>query len=232
MTIGGELPYLVGNLIAFPMLALAWLAAGPQRRAMVASGALCTPLGALSLVLDEYWLPRRIGRLPLGIEDFLFSFQAGASAWFWGSLPFRHRLVAIIDWRPMLRRALNVVAAFAAGLALLWMGGMSGPTPIFLASLVISTAAVAWRPRLWRFAATTGMLFTSSYALLLWALFAILPGLAGEWPSGPQWTVPFLGLPVGEYVWALVGAPAHVLCFCYIAQAELLEPAHVRKRAH
>lgn len=230
MTIGGEFPYLVGNLIAMPMLALAWFAAGPQRRAMVASGALCTPLGALSIVLDEYWLPRRIGGLPLGVEDFLFSFQAGASAWFWGSLPFRHRLVAMIDCRRMFKRASSVAAGFAVGLAMLWAGGMSGPAPIFLASLVIVTIAVAWRPRLWRFAAATAMFFTGSYVVLLWALFAMVPGLAGEWPSGPQWTEPLLGLPVGEYVWALVGAPAHVLCFCYIAQADLLESARVLER--
>ncbi|MBL8838117.1 MAG: hypothetical protein JNL66_17840 [Alphaproteobacteria bacterium] len=227
----GEQPYLVGNLIALPMLALAWLAAGPQRRAMVASGAFCAPLGALSIVMGDYWSPQRVGGLALGLEDFLFSFQAGASAWFWGSLVVRRSLVVTIALRAMIGRLLGVAIASAAILSILWAAGMSGPAAVFVLSLVIVGAVLAWRPRLWGVAAATALLFSGTYVLLLWGLFALLPELSSQWPSGAVWATPVFGLPVGEYIWALVGAPAHVLCFCYIAQADLHDPARERQRS-
>ncbi len=189
---------------------------------MLASGAIFTPWGALSPLLDAYWAPARLGGFALGIEDFLISFQTGASIWFWGSLPFRTRLVVVLAVRPMLGRATWLAAVFLPMLALLWALGFSGIAQAVIVPAILAGALLVRRPDLWPMAVSASIGYTATYAVLLTLLNALVPDTAAEWRPGQWWTTRMAGLPVGELIWAMVGAPAHMLCFAFIADAELL----------
>ena len=218
-----QYPFLVANLLALPFLALAFLVAGRQRFAMIVSGLLFTPWGTFSPLLDDYWSPARLGGYPVGVEDFVISFQTGASIWFWASLPQRRRLGVELRLRPLLVRAFCLAAGFLLGVAALTLAGISAITQVIIIPAAIVGVLLWLRPRLWRLALSASVGYSVSYAILLSALYALLPNLAGEWRAGQPWTIPVLSLPLGEIAWALVGAPAHALCFAFVAQARIAD---------
>ena len=214
-------PYLVANLLALPALAIAFLAAGPQRAPMLASGAIFAPWGACSPLLDEYWSPARIGGGPIGFEDFLISFQTGAAIWFWASLPLRRRLSLSLRLPAMLARASLLAVAFIAAAAVLHLVGLTGIAQAVTIPPLAAAAILARRPNLWPLAAAATIGYTTTYAILLQGLFLLLPALAGEWRESQWWTTTLAGLPIGELIWASVGAPSHALCFAVICDATL-----------
>jgi hypothetical protein len=221
-------PYLVANLVALPLLIAQFVVAGPQRAAMFASGALFTPWGALAPLLSDYWSPARVGGLPMGIEDFVISFQTGAAIWFWASLPVRQTIVVDLRLLPMVAKSACFAVGFLAAAAVLAAIGVSAITQVIVLPAILATILLQSRPSHWRFALSAAVCYTLWYCMLLLVLYSFLPNLAAEWRTGQFWTISVLGLPLGEIVWALVGSTAHALLFANIARARFREPLPAR----
>jgi hypothetical protein len=217
-----QFPYLAANLIALPFLGLALIVAGPQRRATMASGVLCTPAGFLSPFLADYWSPARLGGWPVGVEDFLISFQTGAWAWFLASLPWRNRLQIELNVRLVLLRAAPLAFMFCIGMWLAGFVGISGMTQAILLPTILAAGLLVHRPELWRLALAASLIYGTIYPIVLWSLLAMWPHMALDWRSDPPWTSTYLGLPLGDIVWTFVGAPAHVLTFAFVTQARFV----------
>lgn len=217
-----QFPYLAANLVALPLLGLALIVAGQQRRATIASGLLLAPAGFASPFLSDYWSPARLGGWPVGIEDFLVSFQTGAWAWFFASLPWRDRLRIEFDMRSVLLRAGFVACIFSMGFWLCGAVGMSGMTRSIVLPAVLLTWLLVHRPEFWRPALAAGLIYGAVYPCVLWGLLALWPHMAVDWRSDPPWTSIYFGLPLGDIVFTSVAAPAHVMAFAFVTRAQFV----------
>lgn len=217
-------PYFTAVLFGLPQLLFAFLVAGPQRCAMLASGFLFLPWVLGAPLFDSYWSPTRIGDLPIGIEDLLYCFQTGAACWFWGSLADRQRLV--LDLRPqqLARRCGLIALPIAAAMAILHAAGM----PAIGYSLAVTTGVVvvllALRPWLWRVALAASLGYTTTYVVFLWEVFMIWPEATGLWPTSGPAAARVLGVPLMEIAFAAIGAPAHALVVAVASQANFADP--------
>lgn len=80
--------YLTANILgAIPVLFIL-LRRPDLARPMITIGLLAMPLTFFDLLyVPDYWVPKTLFEIPLGIEGFIFSFEAGALfAAFWGNL--------------------------------------------------------------------------------------------------------------------------------------------------
>ena len=217
--------YLVANLFALPMLLVFFFVAGPQRRAMAASGVVFMAWSVGAPLFDAYWSPARIGGLPVGIEDLLYCFQSGAGVWFWGSLADRRRLIVELRLRSVATNTVMIAIPIAAGFAVLGAAGLDAITQSIIVLSVVVAVLLARAPWFWRVALAASVGCTANYILFLWALFAIWPDAAALWPATGLWTVRALGIPIGEIPIAVIGPPAHALIFAFVARARFVTPA-------
>jgi hypothetical protein len=219
--IGDGYFYLAANLAAVPLLLAAWLMAGPQRKAMLASGACFLPWAVGAPLFDDYWSPARWGGFSPGIEDLLYCFMSGMSVWFWGSMPMRGSLVTDLTPLRIAPRLAVVAAAVVLGFGL--FGTVLGASPMMQASLVSASAITVLLtkfPWCWPIALSAGLGYGITYMLFLHALFALWPDFEAVWSENHAWTTPFLGLPKGELVVAFLGGAAQALIFSFVVQVK------------
>lgn len=192
--------YLLANLpvLAAVALALVWLRRSHLGRVAFWSGLGCLPCGLLALMHNgEYWSPVRLGGAPLGIEDFIFSFEAGAGAWLAAAWPLRRRLAgAASDGRVLLWGGAAGAASWG-----LWRAGAEVMISTLAGTLGLLVVLLARRFRLWPLALTGMAVFTPVYFAVVRIQFAFWPDYILAWnPAGP-WAAPVWGIPLGEIVW-------------------------------
>lgn len=218
-------PYLFTGLFGLATVALAWLVAGAQRRMMLLAGIVTLPFFPFAALFNhEYWWPTRLGGGRFGIEDAIYTFVLGASAWFFASVLFRDRYAAEGGAALFMRRTIAVTVVAFAAFGLLFALGVGATLP----SMLVPTAITAWvlsqKPALWRLSLCGAIGCCALYyaELLLW--FAIWPQMRNWWTPGTPWSRSFLGEPIGDVVWsALVGA-AHPAILGYLCNVCRISP--------
>lgn len=220
-------PYLAANLFALPQTLFGLVIAGPQRRAMAASGVLFLPWSLGAPLFESYWSPARVGGLPVGMEDLLYCFQAGAATWFWCSMADRRRLTVDLRRWPLLARSILVAVPIAAGFVALGTAGVSGVMQSILVTSIVVVVLLVCLPRFWRVALAASVGYTATYVVFLWEVFAIWPDAATMWPAAGPLSDRVLGVPIGEIAFAAIGAPAHALIVAFVTRADFA--ARVRR---
>jgi len=213
-------PYMAWSLLVLGAFALT-LAACParHRRGAILGGLLALPCalsGALLCVLlyltgegalseeTVYWAPVRIGSppIPLGVEDFVYSFAAGGIAWILAIGKVRDRLVL----RPRHRQVLvRLGLAHACGLLLAAAACETNARPmscLLAPAVIVGMAVLAVRPRNWRIAARGAAGFTIFQFLLLKALFVAAPEFRASWNTDSLWGPALWDVPLDEIAFA------------------------------
>jgi hypothetical protein len=217
-------PYLMAHvgLVALAMLVLRYV---PKRRRRIACwfGAACVPGAVINFAEWDYWCPVRWLGGSLGPEDILFDFLNGLIVglmvpipWPAGQTPPSH---------PRLRRYLPLTSAAM----LLFAGLISFGVSVFVASLwvmaVWSAGLLALRPRNIVPAAWVLCAFVPIYWAIVRVQFFLWPHYVHQWdpvhPLGFVW----LGVPVGELVWAAVFGVFWPALMLFVLEPPALAPA-------
>jgi len=213
-------PYLAGTLRSLPLYTAALWYAGPQRTAMLLAGACALPLNVvpfLDLAAEGYyWRPNRLGGLYIGVEDFLFLFQAGGASWFLTTLFLpREKLDARHIPAGVGRLALLLAAGLAATVALQFLGA-----PYMAAAFVGPTFVLGYllfrRRDAWKLGVVGCLSYTALYYFQVIATLALWPtALDAGNATGPL-TRPLLGMPAGEWIWALIFGSIHPMLVAFV----------------
>ncbi|MBL8663840.1 MAG: hypothetical protein JNM29_13475 [Candidatus Odyssella sp.] len=224
-------PYFVAALLLLATIPVYLAAAGTQRRAAAWSGLLFAPLAlGAPLLGTDYWAARRLGGMPLGLEDAIYFGQLGVASWFFASLPLRHRLH--LDLRPgaLAVRALVLVSALIAGLAVGVAAGVSAIEWAFVTWGALIAGVLAWRSALWPLALSAALLHGAALAITMAILLAMWPELGRLWSQSHPLGRRVLGIPFGEILWGTVAPAAIALAFGFASRAQL-SSARPRRRA-
>lgn len=224
-------PYLATTLWGLVTVALCWCFADGQRRAMLLSGAICLPFLPLAATYNDgsYWTPRHLeipGVLPItafggpvGVEDVICLFIAGARAWFFATLPGRRRWTATATAAQFARRAAAISGAALTVIGMLRLTGVGYVAISFAVPLAVGAAIAFRRPGLrpLAVAGALGSVVASGIELRLY--FLLWPDWPSAWAHDAFTSADILGTKLGDLLWwALFGA-VHPLVFAYCAGA-------------
>ena len=199
-------PYLVANIPLLVTIVVVGTCARPRRFAQtfVPAGLLCIPSALIAFTFEgDYWAPDRLGGLMIGIEDVIFSFNAGALAWLLAAWPFRRRIRATVEMKAAMTRfaSLSLIGGIVIIGSHLW--GNHSMVGFAAASLVVLSVILALGPKRWVLAVTGGLLFTTAHTLLVRIQFWIWPDYVTFWNREGLLGTSFVGVPLIEPLWAL-----------------------------
>lgn len=239
MTLGqldGHL-YLVTTLSGLLTVALCWGLAGSQRRMMLASGAACVPFFPLAGTYNNgsfwtpthleipYLLPTTAFGGPVGIEDVMCLFIAGARAWFFATLPARRQWIATATPGLFLRRWAAVSAAALAGVATLRMIGLGYVLISLVLPLALGIVIAVLNPGYWRLSIGGAIGGALLAGLELRVYFLLWPEWPSAWTQGVFSSTDVLGVKLGDMLWWLLVGAVHPLVMAYCAGSVQVRPA-------
>jgi hypothetical protein len=116
----GAYPYMFAYVIGMPVYLAVLIAARRSFVSILAAGLVLVPFAPLAVFHETaYWSPRRIGGLPVGVEDALYLFVSGSFAYALAGLvhPFPQIRISGVT-RAARRVALITIAALVVSIAL------------------------------------------------------------------------------------------------------------------
>jgi hypothetical protein len=200
-------PYLFANLpILAAVILLPQLAPNRDyRRAAVFSGLACLPCSLAEITSGEYWRPVLLSRIPIGVEDMIFTYSFGAAAWMIAALwCLESCTVGIRTFRAAFLRLLPWAFTTVAAGMVVWLTGMPHLTAILISSSGLLLFLLIRRASLWRLAVAGLVFFTPLYMFIVNFQFAVWPNYLSYWNTGGPWGTLVLGIPRGEIAWAAV----------------------------
>ena len=208
-------PYLSTELIGLPGLALAFIIARTWRLEMLFAGMVLVPFSSLALLHQpDFWNPKRLGGMSLGVEDALYLFQSGAFAFLGARLVRAEGGLRRLTERVVWNRLAIVTSLGAAALAAARSAGLSMFDATVVTMVAVTLAIVAIRPKL-TIAGLAGALCYGSYHYANLRIgLALWPDFANAWSPG-YWAEPMLGVPRGELAFALALGAAHPLTLLF-----------------
>ena len=220
-------PYLAFDAVGLAVVALGWLAAGPQRRMMLLAGTMHLLLlpGAWWLA-GEVWTPVNVFGGRLSLEDAVYTFVFGAGAWCSATLAFREDYAANANVTLFLRRSALVAAPSIFAYGALLASGLGAVLPAF----AIPTAVAGWllvrHPDLRRLALCGGIGTALVYYAMLRLWFVVWPQARSWWTPDTLWSEDFIGVPLIEAGWALMMGAVHPTVMAFLCDVRrLAEPA-------
>ncbi len=203
-------PYLGGALLTLALSAVMLELAGTQRRMVLLAGVVGIAFTPMAVLFNgSYWNTSRLFGWPFGIEDVLYIFATGSSAWFfasWAGGPTRAAAP-----RPQLSpwRLIVITAGAMLALRLFTLAGLPPALSLYaipagLTMLVLSRRSAFRRPAL---AGALGCVVLS-LVVLRWC-FWLWPHFRDDWVA-TSWTgQPLLSIPLGDLVWSAVFGATH-----------------------
>jgi hypothetical protein len=213
-------PYLIANIPLFFLIAMAVKVVKPDnyRRLSLWSGLACLPCSILALLHNKsYWNPTRLGNWPIGIEDLVFSFVTGTMVWLLAGWPYRHRLTNNIRLSVWVRRTLFTGLIFGGICLLLWESGIIGLENTLIAGILTLLIILLRKPALWPLTASGVLFFLPIYVFIVKIQFSVWPDYLLQWNLTGPLGATFLGIPIGEMVYAVVFAavwPTYIAFIC------------------
>lgn len=204
-TVFSNHPYFFTNLITFILVhSTARIFLDPARkRSIILSGVINMNAFPFLVFLEgAYWSPIRFGGGLLGIEDALCSYDVSALLWLVLCINLTFSEGFQPQWKRLILRLLTlgliISVVFICGCLL----GLRGMTSLLVTQLVILPLLYFLRPNAWRLSLKAMLLYPLLYLALVRVYFWIWPDFLNQWNLGGPWGTVFLGLPIGELIWA------------------------------
>ncbi len=198
-----DYPYLLTVIIYLSLLFAGARRFPAQLRSILLSAGLGTPCSLLALfVVPEYWKPYLIVDLPVGPEDFLFSFATGGISWLLFCAIRRSSQEECMNTSPRAGRYISCVALgwiFYEGMRLT---GFEYTLSIWI-SIYLFGGLFLFLKRPYGIAALgSSIAFAAVYALILKGALLLWPEILGYWGADAAGRQLF-GMPWMEIAWAL-----------------------------
>ncbi len=169
---------------------------------MLVSAALFIPPIWLGLFCEpEYWTPRRVVNLPIGIEDFLFCFAAGGLVWVAATALPHRRVITRIRPQVFVKRYVMCVLVSVSLAMLLILVGVNSMVSYMVVALPVAAFILILSPSLWPLAIAGPLFLTVPYLLFVAGLFRFSPLYIQQWTAENLWGIYVLGVPLEEVVW-------------------------------
>lgn len=194
-----------------------------QFKLVFLGGMANTPCFLFLVFLEgEYWNPVRLGGWKLGIEDALISFIVGALVWL-SILISKNQKIFYINPDLQTHKRYGLLAGFSVGFFLIFIfAGFQKMTSLIL-SISIIGLFLFFRQKKLRVLAVKGIWkFPVFYLILVKFLFFLWPGFLFQWNLSSLWGTPILGIPLGEYTWALAFGFYWPLFVGYLLEVEVV----------
>jgi hypothetical protein len=211
----GAYPYMFAYVIGMPVYLAVLIAARRSFVSILAAGLVLVPFAPLAVFHETaYWSPRRIGGLPVGVEDALYLFVSGSFAYALAGLvhPFPQIRISGVT-RAARRVALITIAALVVSIAF-----ALAPFGGFMASCIIAGTAGVAGIALWPSRARAALAAGAGSALYhgsnLAGILAINPDFASAFASGARPAAIFMT----EMLFQFLLAAAHVLYFAWVIE--------------
>lgn len=223
--------YLVTTLWGLLTVAVCCFIARSQRRMILVSGAACIPFLPLAGTYNDgslwtpthlevpYLLPMTAFGGPVGLEDMLCLFVAGARAWFFATLPAQRQWMTTSTPAQFLRRAAIISVTALAACAALRAFEVAYLPISFLVPLGLGGVALIRVPGHWRLAlaGAIGSVLLSMLELRIY--FALWPEWPSSWTQGVFTGVDILGVKLGDAIWWTIVGAVHPLVMAHCAGA-------------
>jgi len=217
-----EYPYLFSQLIWLLLFLILLLFLSNQRHHIILAGLLALPQAFFAIgLIPEYWHPKRIFVLGVGLEDFIFSFLAGGLSWGCSIIILQRKLRLDIRVRLFLKRYLICCLFGISSIILLTrlgMRGIKGPLiTLFLWGVILFLLYRRfWPIALWGFIGFLILYFLGFEIILL-----IWPDLPSFWTWENLLGYKFLGIPIEELIWASLYGPIWALTVGFLLNARI-----------
>jgi hypothetical protein len=198
-------PYLFAYLPT--LIAVIWLprlaSNRDYARAAVFSGLACLPCSLAEITAEAYWRPDLLGGARCGIEDLIFTYSVGSTAWLISALyKFEYCTLGIRSYRTAFLRLLPMALAVTAIYIGLWLAGINCVTATLVVSAGLLLFLLSRRLSLWRLALAGLVSFTPIYVFEEKLQFVAWPNYLSYWNTGGLWGTLVFGIPLGEIAWA------------------------------
>lgn len=229
-------PYMMSGLIGLAITFALWLVAGPQRRTMLLAGIIFVPFCPIAGLFSDgsYWTNRHVdlGSIspvhwfggPVGIEDALFLFVAGARSWFFATFTRRAQWRPAGSARDFAVQATAITAAAFVGLAAFRRIGIGDIASSYVIPAAIGVALLLANPERWQLALSggTGAALLAMIELRAW--FVLWPQLRASWNPLAATSSDILGVPAGDLLWWLIVGAVHPLVIARCARVRRISP--------
>lgn len=206
----GRYVYLSGSLIFLALWAVFYWRRKDLRREMGVMSVLTAPLALSDLLfVPDYWQPKTLFGIPVGVEGFLFCFAVGGVAAVLYEILLQRR-VSKSD-RSLRRKSLRHRLFFFAGplivLLLYLFARWSFIYAVLLGMAANGLIVVILRRDLFPALAFSGSVFALLHTFLFILLLKVFPEMLSLWTLENLWGVLIAGVPIEEFLWAfLTGA--------------------------
>lgn len=169
-----------------------------------------------------YWSPKRVGGGAFGVEDLLTGFAVGVFAWLLAAVP---GLVSsrTLHWRrrPAVWRLVGCWTGGVLGFFVLWRVG-APPMPLYIACLGAGALGmVLCRPVLWPMAVSGALGLALLWFVVVTICFLIWPDSVSGWNETSALGRLYVGVPLGELVWAAAFGGAWPMFTVFVLDARL-----------
>jgi hypothetical protein len=199
----GSYPYFLACIIFLLLFCFLFLLFPGQRRAMWLSAALSTPFSLATLFLvPHYWMPRRLGDLLVGVEDFIFSFATGGIAWVLAVFFVEGRIHLPREIKPSWVRYLACIVTGGLFIVVCRFLGLGFMMSTLLAIYCVGLFLFISQRRLWFLALGGGLSFLLLYVAIFLGFLYYYPHFLRQWNPGAILGL-IGGVPLQELAWAL-----------------------------
>jgi hypothetical protein len=193
-----------------------------QNKAIILCGLInMTAFPFLIFLENEYWKPVRIGGGSLSIEDALCSYDVAALLWLILSFGVTISEAFEFRWGMVLRRfllsGLLIGFVFTAGCFL----GLRGMTSLLVTQIFVLPFLYCLKPKIWPLVLRGLLLYPLIYFVIVKFYFWIWPDFIRQWNLDGPWGTMILGVPLGEFAWAVGFALWWPPFFAFICNLDL-----------
>jgi hypothetical protein len=211
-------PYMFSFVIGTPVFLAVLFAARRRLASVLVAGLVLVPFAPLAIFHETaYWSPRRIGDLPLGVEDALYLFVSGSFAYALAGLVRPFPSIQASSASATARRTAQITIAALA----VWTVVAFAPVGDFLASCVIAAIAGLGGIVLWPARAKAALIAGGGSSLYhganLAGILALNPDFASAFASGASSAKIF----VTEMLFQFLLAATHVLFFAWALEPKV-----------
>jgi hypothetical protein len=214
--------YLGSLLFWMAIHAVSCIAFPSQRRPILTSSLFAVPQAAFALLyVPQYWNPRYIVNLLIGLENFVFCFLAGGLAWMAAVWAF-HRRISFSYRIPLILKRFSLCSLIGILMgALFYFIGFRGYAVSLLIMLIWGLILLIWRKNYSKLMVCGALTFTILFVFIFKSVEIVWPNLLSLWNLKNLCGLGLGHIPLEEIAWAFFYGAVWPITVAWLLDARL-----------